>query len=166
MKYKHIIFSTLLTVISLSWFSSCEDSLDVFPEDSLSPEIYFSNEQELQLYSNQFYYDIIPSASAIYSDNADAIIIATLDDEVSGQRIIPSTGSGWNFGPLRRINFLLENSSNCEDEEIRNQYEGLARFFRAYFYFEKVKRFGDVPWYDKVLKSTDEELSFFVGFVF
>lgn len=158
MKYKHIIFSTLLTVISLSWFSSCEDSLDVFPEDSLSPEIYFSNEQELQLYSNQFYYDIIPSASAIYSDNADAIIIATLDDEVSGQRIIPSTGSGWNFGPLRRINFLLENSSNCEDEEIRNQYEGLARFFRAYFYFEKVKRFGDVPWYDKVLKSTDEEL--------
>ena len=31
-------------------------------------------------------------------------------------------------------------------------------FFRAYFYFKKVQRFGDVPWYDKVLDSSDAEL--------
>ena len=31
-------------------------------------------------------------------------------------------------------------------------------FFRAYFYFDKVKRFGDVPWYDKVLVPGDEDL--------
>ena len=34
----------------------------------------------------------------------------------------------------------------------------MARFFRAYFYFEKVKRFGDVPWYAKPLGSADPEL--------
>src|SRR5699024_148702 len=39
----------------------------------------------------------------------------------------------------------------------REKYSGIARFFRAYFYFEKVKRFGDVPWYNKVLDVEDED---------
>src|SRR5690606_12813123 len=30
--------------------------------------------------------------------------------------------------------------------------------FRAKFYFDKVKRFGDVPWYNSTLGSTDEGL--------
>ena len=34
----------------------------------------------------------------------------------------------------------------------------MTRFFRAFFYFEKVKRFGDVPWYDIQLGSADELL--------
>lgn len=29
--------------------------------------------------------------------------------------------------------------------------------FRAYFYFVKVRRFGDVPWYDYVIGSADTE---------
>src|SRR5690606_34596596 len=60
--------------------------------------------------------------------------------------------------PLRNINFLLEHSVNCEDEQVRAKYNAVARFFRAYFYFEKVKRFGDVPWYDQVLESDSPEL--------
>lgn len=30
--------------------------------------------------------------------------------------------------------------------------------FQGLFYFKKVQRFGDVPWYDKVLDSSDAEL--------
>lgn len=70
----------------------------------------------------------------------------------------PETGGGWNWNALRSINFLLENLENCKDQKVRNKYEAVARFFRAYFYFEKVKRFGDVPWYDKVLGSDDADL--------
>ena len=58
---------------------------------------------------------------------------------------------------LRDINFCLENIYRCQNEEVRNHYEGLARFFRAYFYFVKVRRFGDVPWYDYVIGSADTE---------
>ncbi len=29
---------------------------------------------------------------------------------------------------------------------------------RAYFYFTKVQRYGDVPYYDEVIGSKDEEL--------
>ena len=41
---------------------------------------------------------------------------------------------------------------------IRDRYNGVAQFFRAYFYFVKVRRYGDVPWYDQVLGSEDQEL--------
>ena len=34
----------------------------------------------------------------------------------------------------------------------------MARFFRAYFYFEKVKYYGDVPWVDRPIASDDQEL--------
>ncbi len=37
-------------------------------------------------------------------------------------------------------------------------YNGIAKFFRAYFYFEKVKRFGDVPWIGKPLDVADTEI--------
>ena len=38
------------------------------------------------------------------------------------------------------------------------EYTALSRFFRAAFYFDKVKRFGDVPWYDTQLGSADPDL--------
>ena len=46
----------------------------------------------------------------------------------------------------------------CEDEQVRAEYEALARFFRAFFYYEKVKLFGDVPWIDAELSSDSEQL--------
>jgi hypothetical protein len=41
---------------------------------------------------------------------------------------------------------------------VQQKYDGLARFFRAYFYFTKVKYYGDVPWVDTPLASDDPEL--------
>lgn len=125
---------------------------------TLTTKDYFTNEEQLQLYSNQFYLNNFPGDGDIYKDNADVLIVSPLDDEVSGQRVIPETGGGWSWSALRSINFLLNNLGNCKDQKVRDKYEALARFFRAYFYFEKVKRFGDVPWYDKVLGSDDADL--------
>lgn len=135
---------------------SCD--LDKTPLAALSPDTYFSNEEELRLYSNKFYEDILPDGPAIYNENADVIIITPLNESVSGQRMVPSTGGGWSWGPLRRINYLLANSFHTADLSVRNQYDGLAKFFRAYFYFEKLKRFGEVPWFNTVLGSDDELL--------
>lgn len=145
------------------WLSGCmlllaSCDLDKTPLATLSPETYFSNEEELRLYSNKFYEDIVPEASGIYNDNADMIIKTPLDESVSGQRMVPSTGNGWDWKPLRRINYLLANSHHTTDVAVRNQYDALARFFRAYFYFEKLKRYGSVPWFNTVLGSADELL--------
>lgn len=63
-----------------------------------------------------------------------------------GNRTVPATASTWKWEKLRDINFFLQYSSNCTDDRVRFEYEGLARFFRAYFYFDKVRYYGDVPW--------------------
>jgi len=138
--------------------ASC--NLDKTPLANLSPETYFSNEEELRLYSNKFYDDIVPTGADVYNDNADVIIITPLSEAVSGQRIVPSSAKEgkWTWEPLRRINYLLANSHQTVDIDVRNQYNALARFFRAYFYFEKLKRFGAVPWFNTVLGSDDELL--------
>lgn len=135
---------------------SCD--LDKVPLATLSPETYFSNEEELRLYSNKFYEDVLPEAADIYNDRADVIISTPLNTEISGQRTVPATGGGWGWEALRRINYLLQNSHQTDDIAVRNEYDALAKFFRAYFYFEKMKRFGDVPWFNEVLGSDDERL--------
>ena len=46
-----------------------------------------------------------------------------------------------------------------QGEGVRAKYNGVAYFFRAYFFYEKVIRFGDVPWYDKVLEIHRQRVS-------
>lgn len=138
--------------------SSCVDMLDRFPLDKISPETYYTSADELRSATNKFY-TLFPAASVGYAESFDIVCTFNLRDEVKGTRTIPTSGGGWNFSMLRDINFYLEHSSNCSDADARKEYDGVARFFRAFFYFEKVKRFGEVPYYDKVLGSTDAELT-------
>lgn len=140
----------------LALLTGCD--LDKTPLAALSPETFFSNEQELRLYSNKFYSDVLPSAASLYGENADDLVITPLSAAISGQRTVPATGGGWDWEALRRINYLLANSHQTADLAVRNQYNALARFFRAYFYFEKLKRFGEVPWFNTVLGSQDPNL--------
>ena len=136
-------------------FSSCD--LEKYPLDAVSPETFFNTANDLQLYTNSFY-NMLPDAEGVYNEDVDNSIKNSVSDEMRGSRIVPTEGGGWDWGDLRNINFYLENSVKCEDEAARVRYDALARFFRAYFYFNKVKRFGDVPWYDQVIGDQDTEL--------
>ena len=135
---------------------SCEEWLDKYPLAQMSPETFFSNENELQAFSNTFY-TIFPG-DGLYNEGYDNIVKNEIAAEMRDGRTIPASGGGWTWTDLRKFNTLLEYSGNCKDTDIRNRYDAVARFFRAYFYFEKVKRFGDVPWYAKPLGSADPEL--------
>ena len=153
------IYRILLALPVLAMMTACEGMLNLTPEDRVTPATFFNTESNLELFTNNFYPSVLPGGS-IYEDEADGIINPILDEAISGQRIIPETSSGvdgWGWDVLRQINYYLENSHMCEDTEARNHYDGVARFFRAYFYFYKVRRFGDVPWYDHVIGSADRE---------
>ena len=138
-------------------FASC-DMLDKAPQAEMSPESYFRTEQDLQLFSNTFYNNLLPKSP--FSSQSDHYVKLVLSDELHGgtYRIVPSSGGGWTWGDLRKMNTLLGYINNCEDEAAVKEYTALTKFFRTYFYFEKVKRFGDVPWVDVELGSADEAL--------
>ena len=153
---KHTIINALFPSAAIGCIS-CEDMLDYQPKDRLSPDTYFKTETDCELWTNN-YYTVFPSAEGIYSEPYDVIVRDVLADEISGVRKPMPTDGNWNWKKLREMNFFLSRASQVEDESVRLEYEGLTRFFRAYFYFEKVKRYGDVPWVDRPLGSDEEEL--------
>ncbi len=135
--------------------ASCD--LNQLPLDSVSPETFFKTENDLLLYTNSFY-NMLPGAEDVYNEDVDNIIKNSLRDELQGTRVVPTSGGGWSWGNLRNINYFLVNSYKCPDANAVARYNGLARFFRAYFYFGMVKRFGDVPWYSTPIESNDNEM--------
>jgi starch-binding outer membrane protein, SusD/RagB family len=149
----------LIIAASLIFFSNCsKDFLERYPTDEVTPQNFFSSENAFVSYTNGFYPQF-PDATAIYGESVDNIVKSTVNAEVSGTRIVPTTDSKWGWADLRSINFLLNNPSaiNYKDVAVRNRYFGLARFFRAQFYFEKVRLYGDVPWYSNVIDNNDIE---------
>lgn len=143
--------------VALLFASLCSCSLDREPMDALGAENYFNNRSELATFTNGFYADF-PSADALYGETADLIIPTSLTNEVMGTRAVPSSGGGWSWSSLVNINTFMDCVAKCPDAAARKEYEGVARFFRAYFYFNKLKRFGAVPWFETQLGSTDDRL--------
>ena len=152
---KNIILYSFIAL--LSGTAGCSDMLDEYPLDAISPETYYNNADELRSATNQFY-GMFPGAASGYTESADVVCIFNLPAEVQGIRTVPTSGGGWNWEYLRAVNFYLSHSVRCDDVDAREHFDGIARFFRAYFYFEKVKRFSEVPWFDRELSSTDPEL--------
>ena len=73
----------------------------------------------------------------------------------------PTTSSLWTFANVRRVNLMITRLENSElAEEAKNHWLGVGRFFRAMEYAKLVSRFGDVPWYDKVLEDSEKDLLF------
>ena len=141
--------------------SACEkDFLDRSAEDQVEADYFFNTAKDLEVATNDFY-TMLPTTS-VYSDDAasDNVVPLIAADRVRGNRIVPtaSGSGGWSWSRLRDINYFLANYHKVEDQQAREKYSGIARFFRAFFYFDKVKTFGDVPWYGKVLSADDPDL--------
>lgn len=152
MKLKHL-WLLLIPVI----FSACE-KLDQEPESTASRAAVFGSESGLQLYANSFY-SILPGNSTSQDAMSDYLAVKSVNSFIQEGVFAPNLSSGWSWGDLRNINYFIANNTDPKvSAEARRNYMGLARFFRAYFYFEKVKRFGDVPWINKPLDISDPAL--------
>lgn len=138
--------------------SSCDSLLDLQPQSQISQTDYFKTETDLQLFSNSFYNNLLDKSP--FDMQSDVYVQQNLSVEMLGgtNRDVPASGGGWSWTDLRKMNTLLAYEDQCPDKDVVLKYKAVTRFFRAFFYFEKVKRFGDVPWYDTELASTDETL--------
>jgi hypothetical protein len=158
LKFTSISSAVLLLLIFSGYLTGCTDSLNVSPKNDVTLKNYFQSASQMKLYTNS-YYSIFPGDDIYNGDySTDDIIGTTVSKRVRGERQIPTNGGGWDWSMLRKINYFLvhvnDKSSNTQG---KREYEAVSHFFRAYFYFNKVKRFGDVPWYSKPLKPSDEK---------
>lgn len=140
-------------------FAGCK-KLEQVPQDTATKEVVFSSEKGLELYANSFY-NLLPTASDAHKGDAmsDYAATSTASNFLIAGAYGPRQSSGWSWDGLRNINYFLENNHDPKvSVDVRRQYTALARFFRAYFYYDKVRRFGDVPWINKTFKIDDPDL--------
>ena len=147
----------IIAFAAIASFTAC-DFLDRGPLSDMTEEIYFKTAEDFQLFTNPLYNNLLDKHP--YNHQSDHYIRLSLSNLLHGgtYRTVPESGGGWTWTDLRRINTVLSRMDTCEDEKVRAEYEALARFFRAFFYYEKVKLFGDVPWIDEELASDSEKL--------
>ena len=153
MKCYKILFACCVAVFTLA---ACD--LDQFPQSVQSPENSFKTETELQYYINGITPILSSGVESDIFEKADNGVFPSLPDALTGKRSATQSAGSWSWTNLRKINIFLKYSSNCPDEEVRIKYDAITRCLRAYFYYDKLKTFGGVPWYDTVLESSDEEL--------
>lgn len=138
-----------------------EDFLDRYPLDQVTDAVFFSQPNDMEIYLNQFYTrSIFPLTSWGDGDFDSDIQLnhSSINTRLEGTSTINS-GPGLSYANIRAINYFFDNYKKCkEDFEVYKQYVGEAHFFRALFYFNLLKDFGDVQWVSTVLNTNSPEL--------
>lgn len=140
--------------------ASCNDFfMDRLPQTEIGTESYFNTEQDLKMYCYNLYdfpgFDQY-AADAGTDNQATTDMVEIKNIMASPDPNSTTVSSGWNWETLRTINLFLENCGKAAvADDVLAHYRGVARFFRARFYMDKVKRFSDVPWYDKTLSTAE-----------
>jgi len=158
MKNKYIIFAGVFAMMALA---SCKkDSfLNRSPLSDISPQNFFKSESDLQVYCNQYYSSLPVQSFVTADDNSDDKANSSINSFLAGTYTIPTTGGGWDFGFIRTCNFFLANYSKANiSDDVKNEYVGETLFFRANDFWEKVKRFGDVPYINKYIVDTSKSV--------
>ncbi|TCD25582.1 RagB/SusD family nutrient uptake outer membrane protein [Pedobacter psychrodurus] len=156
-KYIYIVF-----IAAVGMLAACKKAgLDRFPQTSISPNLFFNTESDLSLYVNGLISQ--PDRNTYLNDQSTDNVATTAAVEIknvmTGNTNAQNITTGWSWSRLRNINYFLENYGKAQvSAAVKNHYAGLARYYRAEFSLDKVKRFSDVPWYSGTLEPGDEEL--------
>ncbi|WP_316839485.1 RagB/SusD family nutrient uptake outer membrane protein [Pedobacter gandavensis] len=150
----------LLMLMGLMSLAACKkDFLNETPKTSISEAEFWKTTSDLQLYVNNFYTAFPSTISSFGStgpygldadQGSDNMITMGVDATLNGTRIVPGVGGGWavaDWGMLRNINYFMVNYDKVNASwDNKKSYVGEALFFRAWFYFTKLKQFGDLQW--------------------
>ena len=150
-------------------FTACQkDFLERTPKTAISDGDYWRSPNDLRLYVNNFY-NGLPSyigqyaTFGIYSlddyEGTDNMVNREYSRFLNGERTLPTSGGGWSAGDWSSIRnvyyFLGKYQSATGDQAEIDKYLGEALYFKAYYYFAKLKTWGDLPWISKTLSPTD-----------
>lgn len=163
----NILSAGLLLATAVS-FSSCDDFLTRDPQDTVTDvPSFWNNEENLRTSFLDYYTYFFPGYRSSWerADNFAETNVADWTDDNAQEvatlftKVAPTSDAGnWNFKKIRNMNLLLSRiQSSTLGEEAKNHWSGVARLFRAMEYAKLVQKFGDVPYYDAVLGSTDNE---------
>jgi hypothetical protein len=148
-----LLFSVIALIVA-----SCKKYLSVDPPYAQDAENYFQTPDDFDRALTGAY-DMLQGSfmslwiSEIASDNSIAGG-ESVNDSQGLHQIDNMTHGGvnnelrnimrWNYTGITRVNYIMENKDNIDFPE-KQHILAEARFLRAYYYFELVKFFGDIP---------------------
>ena len=183
-KIAYLVIATALVGLS----ACNDSFLDREPITDLNNSKFWKSETDLIVYNNGIYNEMATNNYPYFRGNASGAAeskwasfmgmeavsdnFATTDGNLntwltigSGKNVIPAgatttTGNSWRWGFLYRCNFFLENYEKATSvpENVRNQYAGEVYFWRAWFYFDKIQEYGEVPLVLTTLNDKSPEL--------
>lgn len=151
---RHLVLFLTLSVLTISFFTSCDDSLlEVSPSNDFTEEIFWQNEEDAVAALNGAY------ASTRGHHYRFIQTIFTPNSLGDGRHVQLQLGThnpsnidlfrNWwneNYQGIGRANNLLGNIGEIEmDQGLKERIMGEARFLRAFFYSDLVSLYGGVP---------------------
>ncbi|ETN95298.1 RagB/SusD family nutrient uptake outer membrane protein [Zhouia amylolytica] len=170
------VYKSMIAVFLLLSCIACNnDFLERAPSDQISTANFFKQTKDLEVALNAVYDEIgFNSWWVTYGSGTDMLRIEALTDNAldhhswnAGYRLADGTAAPddgyssyrWKmrYVGIQRVNRIFEGVSGIEniDEEYKNRLLGEAAFLRAYFYFDLVYLFGDVPYLTTSVSPTE-----------
>ena len=162
MKKIYIIIAFLILILG----NGCKkDFLEREPLDSFSDDTYWRTEKEVSTFAWGFYTSYFTGYGSGFTFGK-YFSGETLNDDFAPTtptaftKNVPTSGGGWSFTFVRKANIFIDRVSNSTylSDDIKKNWVGVGRFFRALEYNDLVKAFGDFPYYDKPLEETSTDL--------
>lgn len=153
MKLKYTIPTLFISIL----LSACMVT-DLEPKEGITDATYWRSIQDLEYYTNGLY--AINGSHGFGDTNSDNLLHQTYNKTLFDEVVIPKTADdgGWSWRTVRQCNYFLNRYHTVSAPEAKiNKYVAEVKFFKAQHYFGKIKDFGDVPWYDNDLQTTDKE---------
>lgn len=181
----------LLTACALGLFSSCSDFLDKPQKDKAIDDTYWTSENNVRLYMNEYYQYLFVGYNYLWGTNYTPITGYAFNDDVMtdgkqsdfttsipftvGNSTVPTsttnsdyplwqsqyTGPTWNFYWVRKANFGIDKIENrmqaILNQEQKEHWLGIAKFFRSMYYSQLVETFGDVPYYNRLVADNEND---------
>ncbi|MBN1145130.1 MAG: SusD/RagB family nutrient-binding outer membrane lipoprotein [Bacteroidales bacterium] len=135
----------LVSLVALLLFASCE-KLENYNEN---PNNVSETHPQLLLNTIEWRAFQVEGAAPLF---ASRMIVQT-DGEEAEQYYKWDRGSFGSYGVLRDVTKMMEEAERIES----NNYQALARFFRAYYFYNLTLVFGDIP-YSQALKGESNQI--------
>lgn len=138
------------------------------PLDRLTDATYWTSEGNVRTFAFGFYTRYFPGYASGFDLTWGGYFSGeTLNDDFAPTtptvltRTVPATASAvndWNFTNIRKANLFIKRIQQVPmDPAAISHWTGVGRFFRAMEYADKVKKYGDFPYYNQELAESDIE---------
>jgi hypothetical protein len=135
--------AALAAVLSLT-IGGCDGILDLKDLEAVSESDVWNDAQLAEAYANRIYMDNLPGWSDDDADRSDEAAFGQ-SDYMYGQ-LTENSVDYWPYEQIRRINVLLtEIEKGTLDASLAERLRGEGHFFRAFRYWEMVRRYGGIP---------------------